>query len=154
MLALAWAVFILSGAPANAYEPTAEETKAVDEALENWVVFYNKHDPKALTQLYAEDSQLIIETGEKFKGREAIEKVFSENFAKNPRISSRLFDVSRSFLTPEIVLENGAWEDSNLTEAGRSTTGFYTTVYAKRDGAWLIVHDHAWVPTKQPAPSQ
>jgi uncharacterized protein (TIGR02246 family) len=119
-----------------------EETTALDAALQAWAKAYNSHDAEALANEYTEDADLMPPSGERLKGRAAIKKRYVEEFSKHPAIKTRLSDVSRRFLTPEIVVEDGAWEESGGSEG--TTKGRYVAILVKRDGKWIAIHERGW----------
>ena len=147
LLTLACVVVLLAGSRATA-QGTAEDNKSLDESLKAWITAFNKHDAKATAATYADDADLMDPKGERMKGREAIEKGLADFFSKNPNVTARLSDVSRRFLTADILVEDGTWEESGHSEVGRPTKGFYSSILMKRNGKWLVVHERAWVPTK------
>jgi len=57
--------------------------------------------------------------------------------------------VSRKFLTPDIVIEDGKWEETGHKEVGLPKKGFYTAILVKRNGKWLVVHDRGYVPASR-----
>jgi uncharacterized protein (TIGR02246 family) len=145
-LTLVWvAVLLFSGSHGARANDTSIDKQALDEALELWVSAFNKHDAQALAKEYTEDAEIMMPTGERIQGRTAIEKSFAENFSKNPNIRSRLSDITRRGLAPDIVVEDGTWEESGHSEPGQPTKGHYTTVLVKRNGKWLAIHERGWV---------
>jgi uncharacterized protein (TIGR02246 family) len=144
ILAILCLAFFFISARAIADTGLAADKKALDGALEAWVAAFNKHDAKALALEYAEDANLMTPTGEVLKGREAIAKFFSELFSKNPNLQTKLSNVARTVLAPEIVVEDGEWEESGHSEAGSPTKGHYTTILVYRNGKWLAIHERGW----------
>ena len=154
LLTLAGVVVLVGAAAVIAQQRIAVDKQGLDEALEAWVTAFNKHDAKAIAMEYAEDADVMFPSGEKFKGREAIEKGFADTFAKNPNVRTKLSDVSRMPLSSDIVVEDGTWEESGLTEKDAPTKGHYTTILTKRNGKWLIIHERAWASPRKVEMSQ
>jgi uncharacterized protein (TIGR02246 family) len=149
LLALIGGVLLFGTAAVTAQQRTAEDEQGLNNALEIWVRAYNEHDAKALAQEYTEDADVMFPSGEKVKGREAVEKGFAASFSKNPNVRTRLSDVTRTSLTPDIVIEDGTWEESGLSDPSAPTKGYYTSVLVRRNGKWLVVHERGWVASKE-----
>ena len=143
------AAVLFAGVFACATQGALEEKKTLDEALEVWATTFDSHNAKALALEYAEDADLMVATGERYKGRAAIENGFVEFFSKNPDVRVKFSEVSRKFLTPDIVVEDGKWEETGHKEVGLPKKGFYSAVLVKRNGKWLVVHDRGYVPASR-----
>src|SRR4051812_19253841 len=117
---------LFAGAAAGAFQKTSGDTKALDAYLEAWDAAYNAHDATALSALYAEDADQVLVKGERFKGRTAIEKAHDDNFSKNPSIKVKNVAVSRRFVGPDLVVEDGRWETSGHTDKSLAPKGLYT----------------------------
>ena len=70
----------------------------------------------------------------------------AEFFAANPEVKLKLTVISRRFIKPDVLVEDGRWEESGHTQKGLPTEGLYTTVLVKQDGKWLSVCDRTIVP--------
>ena len=148
-LKIAGAAVLFAGVLACAAQGTLDDKKTLDEALEVWVTTFNSHDATAVALQYTDDADLMVATGERYKGRAAIEKGFAESFSKNPDVRVKLFEVSRMFLTPDIVIEDGKWEETGHKEFGMPTNGLYTAVLVKQTGNWLVVHYRGYGPVRE-----
>ena len=140
----------VTGIGLSAAEITPEVKKSLDESLENWVSLYNKHDAKALGKEYTRDAVVIMPTGEKLTGRQAIVKDLTDTFAKNPDIRIRLSDISRRQITPRIVIEEGRWEELNQSEVGLPKSGLYSAILVKRQDRWISKYEVGFVPVSPP----
>jgi uncharacterized protein (TIGR02246 family) len=139
---LAVTAAIATGA-AKAYDASDDQRQELIDALAVWTEAFNKHDAEALAREYTEDANVLFVTGEVLEGRQAVEEAFAEYFEANKRLQTKISDVSHTFLTSEIVIEDGAWEDTGLS-GGSTSKGFYTSVLVKSDGKWLVKHERAW----------
>jgi uncharacterized protein (TIGR02246 family) len=126
------------GAVAWASQGNPDDVKALDANVEAWVAAFNAHDAKALAATYAEDADSLLSTGERLKGRAAIEKSWAEFFAKNPKVKTKPTVISRRFLKPDVVVD-GEWEEWGHTQEGLPTKGLYTAVLVKQRGTWLAL---------------
>ena len=134
-------------AVAWAGQGAADDQKALDELVRAWDAAFNAHDARALAAHYTEDADQVLPTGDWVKGRAAIKKGHAENFAKNPDVKTKTSVLSRRFLTPDVVVEDGQWEDTGLTEKGLPTKGLYSAVLVKQGGNWLIVCERVSAPS-------
>jgi uncharacterized protein (TIGR02246 family) len=134
------------GALAWASQGTSDETKGLDEVLGAWEAGFNSHDAKAIAATYTEDAESVIHTGERMKGRAAIEKGMATYLAANPKVKTKLAVISRRFIKPDVVVEDGRWEESGHSKEGVATKGLFSTVLVKRGGAWQAAHDVGFVP--------
>ena len=123
---------------------SVSDIELLDEVVAAFTDGYNQHDAEALSQLYSENAD--IAAGEKIiQGRSAIKKHWSDRFSKNPESKTRQRVLSRRFLTPSLVVENGRWEDPSLKETDASRNGLWIAVLQKKNGKWLLRHDRGWV---------
>lgn len=144
---LAGMAALAAGALAWAGQETSDDAKALDRALEAWTAAHNAHDPKALAALYTEDADGMFPDGRRVKGRAEIETAWAEVFGKNPKVKTSQSVISRRYLKPDVVVEDGRWEDSGHTEEGLPTRGVYIAVLVKQGGNWLLACDRGIVPS-------
>lgn len=137
---------LFAGAGAWAGQETADETKVLDQVLAAYGAAFNAHDAKALAALYAEDADVVLPTGVRVKGREDVEQGLADYFAANPQVEVRNTVISRRFIKPDVVMEDGEWQESGHTQKGQATKGLYTVVLVKQRGKWLIICERAMVP--------
>jgi uncharacterized protein (TIGR02246 family) len=145
-LALA-AGFSARPAPAAAPGDNAKEEAALQKNAEAFIEAFQKGDAKALAAFWTEDGDYVDETGKHMKGREAIEKTFTELFAENKGLKLRIDVQALRFVTPDVAVEDGTTEvippDGEPPSRAR-----YTVVHVKKDGKWLLssVRDAPYAP--------
>ena len=144
--------FVPLAALAWASQGPTDDVKGLDATFNAWLDAFNKHDAKALVALYAVDADVVLPSGTRLKGRAAIAKAMGDYFKTNPNVKTKNSVISRRFLTPDIAVEDGEWEDSGLTEVGLPAKGLYATVLAKQQGKWLLVCDRPMIPHAQKKP--
>jgi uncharacterized protein (TIGR02246 family) len=128
-------VAVLFGAAAlGAGQGTPDDEKALDAYLAAWDAAFNAHDAKAVAALYTEDAETVLPDGRRLKGRAGIEKDLAESFAKNPNVQTKNTLISRRFLKPDVVLEDGRWEDTGHADTDELTRGLFTTILVKQRG--------------------
>ena len=117
-------------------EPSLEE-KSVIGTVEAMVAAFNKGDAKALANLWSETAvYLSAETGNRLKGRKAIEKDYQAQFAgrKKARLEVKLDSIR--FVTPEVATIDG---NSKLRRAGEpASDSTFTAILVKKNGKWLF----------------
>jgi uncharacterized protein (TIGR02246 family) len=124
----------------------AEEEAALQKCAEAFVEAFHKGEAKALAALWTPDGDYTDQRGRHFKGREAIEKVFSELFAENKGLKLRINIEGIRFPIANVAVEDGTTEVS--PEHGPPSRARYTVMHIKKDGQWLIdsVRDAMYVP--------
>jgi uncharacterized protein (TIGR02246 family) len=139
-----WVITFEQGTPiAEATLDNAKTVKELNDALARWLAAFNDHAPKRLAAEYADDADVQSPTGERMVGRDAVEKSFAEFFAKHPNVKQRLADVSRKAIGPNLVVEEGAWEESDRSD-GSAAKGRYSSVLTRSDGKWLVLYERAY----------
>jgi len=136
-------LLVLAGCakPATAPDTAADET-AIRAVNPEWFAAHEAGDADRLAALYAEDAVLSIPGAPPVRGRPAIREAFAAEVAamkaaglKNNQGASPEFGVSGDL--------GWEWNTFTVTDQAGATvdTGKYVTVYARRDGKWLIVRD-------------
>ncbi len=129
-----------SAAKAKAATKGAEESPdavAIREASAAFVEAFNKKDAKAVVEFWTPDGEYIDDEGNIFKGREAIEKGYTQFFKANPAAKLKLAVGSIRVLTAGAAIEDG---EAAVEPAlpGPSGINRYTAVHVKVDGKWRM----------------
>ena len=116
--------------------PSADET-AIRNSVKTYVEAFNKHDAKALADLWSPDAVYLNRiTGEEVVGRDAIAKQFTAMFKDQPERQATAETESVQFISPNVAEEHG---NSTITVAKEEPEEVpYSAVYVKRDGQWLL----------------
>lgn len=135
----AFVVFAL-WAPAVAFAGPTEDANAL---LDKWVEAFNANDPQAVTALYTSDAILLGTSSPVIsQGTEQILNYFAplRQSGSQVRISERHLLV----LDDNAVVGTGFYEYA-LIQNGRAflAPARFTMVMVKRDGKWLIAHEHS-----------
>jgi uncharacterized protein (TIGR02246 family) len=117
-------------------QPSADE-QAVRKASKDYVEAFNKHDAKALAELWSPDAVYLNKaSGEEVTGREAIEKQFVQMFKDEPELKLTAETDSVVFVSPNVAEEHG---NSTVTSSKQDPEeNPYSAVYVRRDGKWLL----------------
>src|SRR5271154_3743332 len=121
-----------AGEPGGSAEEAALKKKAAA-----FVEAFHNGDAKAVAAFWTPDGDYIDQTGRRLKGRDAIEKAFTQFFAENKGLKLRIEVASLRLLTPEIALEDGT-TDVIPPDGAPPSRSRYTNVHIKKDGEWLL----------------
>ncbi len=130
--------------PVDKPATSSKELDAVREQSKAFVEAFNKADAKAIAQLWTTDGEYIDDSGNRFVGRDAIEKAYAAFFASSPGTTINVTIDDLRQVSPNVVIEDGrSVADSVAPGAGVSS---YVAVHVNVDGAWLMasVRD-SWV---------
>jgi uncharacterized protein (TIGR02246 family) len=113
-----------------------EAENAIRAADDAFVREYNQGDSKALAAHFTEDAEAIESDGERYQGRELIERRLAETLAASPGVKMTLEIESIRFLSPDVAKEEGRTRVTPTREAPLVRP--FTVLYVKRDNRWLI----------------
>lgn len=116
--------------PASAVEA---EIRAVDAAF---VRDYDSGDAKAVAARFTEDGEVFEADGARYSGRPLIERSFGDTFADQKGAKLTLEIASIRPLSLDVVKEEG--RSVIKLASGEAVQRFYTVLYVKRGGSWLI----------------
>lgn len=114
-----------------------DEEEAVRQGAVAYAKAYNAHDARALAALFALKAEFVDEDGNTIRGREAIEKSFTDMFKEKPKTRIEIQVNSVRMLTPNIAVEEGAVRTTEAPDAAPSVST-YLAVNLKVDGKWLV----------------
>ncbi len=127
-------VALVVTAPAQNKSSAEDEIRAADAA---YIDAFARRDAKALAALWSEEAEYVNPaTGQRAKGRAAIEKQFAEIFESSGEAKIELSNVSVRLLTPDVAVEEGSACVTRPAAAPESST--YTAIFVKKNGQWLL----------------
>jgi len=131
--------------PASAAEQNAEEA-TLQKNAEAFVDAFHKGEAKTLAALWTADGDYTDQRGHRIKGREAIEKLFSELFSENKGLTLRINIESVRFPLSNVAIEDGTTEVK--PEHGPPSRARYTIMHVRKNGHWQIesVRDAIYIP--------
>lgn len=134
-------------APAAAPDENAVEEAALKKNAQAFVAAFDKGDAKAVAAFWTADGDYVDETGRHMKGREEIEKAFTEFFSENKGLKVQIHIESLRFVTPDVAVEDGVTSVSE-PDGGPPSRARYTVVHVKKDGEWRLssVRDAPYAP--------
>jgi uncharacterized protein (TIGR02246 family) len=123
-------------ASSSAAVGTADE-QAIRQSAAAFAAAFNRHDAKAVAQMWTADGEYVDEVGQRFQGRAAIEKEYADFFTTHPEVKLRIGVDSVRLLSPTTAIEDGHAVLEPMPD-GHPAMGRYTAVDVKqRDGSWL-----------------
>jgi uncharacterized protein (TIGR02246 family) len=128
-------------AAAPAADPAADEA-AIRAVNAEWFRIFNTHDAAALAALYADDAVLMMPGAAMVRGRDAIKAAYEKDMAAMAKagLTNNLGNDSQIAASGDLAYESNTF--SATDKAGKVVdSGKYLTVFAKRDGKWMIVRD-------------
>ena len=119
--------------------------KEIDSMVKEWDESAANKDAKTLSNLYAQNADIIHHDNIRYVGRETIKQHFEKQFINDANLNKIFSDHQRIVITPEIVIESAK---SHITGSKNTppppTRGRYTATYIKKKGRWLILYERAW----------
>ena len=82
-------IFAVSAQAAEKKPEGGSEENAIRAAVESYVAAYNRGDAKAVASHWSESGEWISPSGQRFQGRQAIEKEMESLFAENKGVTHR-----------------------------------------------------------------
>lgn len=136
LLPLALACTWGSGTCLRAVEPDPQEA-AITKTAEAFVEAFHKGDARAVAAFWTADGDYVDADGRVLKGREAIEKAFTELFAANKGLKLRIDVANLKFPAPDLAIEDGT-SAVIAPDGSAPSRARYTNVLVKKDGHWLL----------------
>jgi len=117
---------------------TADEA-AIRASAETYEKDFAAGNAKALADAYLSDGELVDPNGRTIKGREAIEKEFTDIFHHLAGATVKVKIDSIKFLSPDVAIETGSAQVSSKSAPSPAPVK-YTAVHVKRDCAWKLAN--------------
>jgi len=140
-----------SAAPVQGTAPVAAadekgrqaDKAAIDKAIEAFEAAFTKGDGKALAALWTTEGEYTSDDGTMFSGRAALEKAYTEYFAKNTDNAMDVEIESIKFPSRDNAVVEGHFKlrKGKQKELIVSKCSF---LYAREDGKWLIAIAREW----------
>lgn len=110
---------------------------AIQVQSQAFVAAFNKRDAKAVAVCWTKDGEYVDNAGNRFAGRDEIEKAYADFFAANPDVQIRIAIDSLRLLGANAAIEDGraVVEPSPTGVLGVSE---YTAVHVRNGGQWLM----------------
>lgn len=121
-----------TGGPANAVD-----TDAIKKAGQSFLKAYLAGDAKGMAAHWTEQGEYFADDGTVLRGRSAIEKAYTELFAKKGHHSEAEIDItSIRFVSKDTAIEEGFFKVRTGKDA--ATTSKYSVLHVREGGKWLM----------------
>lgn len=109
---------------------------AIRAAVNSYVEAYNRGDAKAVANFWSENADWISSSGERFQGRESIEREMEDMFAENKGLKIEVIEPTVRLVAPDAAVEEGTVRVTRPGEPASDST--YIAVHAKKNGQWKL----------------
>lgn len=133
--------------PQTRAEDTADAAslEPIQKAILEFAQTFNKHDVKAVSELFTAQGEITNQVGKVTRGRDAIRETFEKLFSAHGDVRIRFEVQSMRFVSPELAIEEGVSIMSHATDNEVAPhRDRYTVTHAKVDGKWLIATARDW----------
>jgi len=133
---------------------TASLEDAIRQQVDEFVNAWNKHDARAMAQVYTDDADLISPQGRIAKNKKEIETLFRDEHSNAFRDSHmKLRPAGVRLLSSDVALGEYEFEVTGAKDlSGNSTTmrGHITDVFKKQGNAWMVAASRPMIPVTNP----
>jgi len=128
---------------ATAKATISKDEDAIRKGAGEFSKAFEKGDAKALAAMWVEHGEYQDDQSKTIRGRETIEKAYSEIFEqkKGGKIDVEIQSVR--FLTPDVAVEEGLLRESSTGRELPSTTR-YSAIDVRENGQWKIAQCREW----------
>jgi uncharacterized protein (TIGR02246 family) len=154
-LVLAMAAFVTITVPILSAEKnkSAENSDeaAIRAAIDTYVAAYNRGDAKAVAAHWSETGEWLSPSGQKFQGREAIEREMKSMFDDEKGAHIEVINATVRLISPNTAIEEGTVRVTHPTDPPSEST--YLAVDVKENGRWKLNTVRETDMPDSPAPS-
>ncbi|HET6574653.1 MAG TPA: SgcJ/EcaC family oxidoreductase [Fimbriiglobus sp.] len=125
------------GAAQPAPEDRAADREAVRKAIDSFTAAFRKGDAKAVALHWTAEGEYVSDDGATYRGRAALEKAYSESFAKNPGNALEVEIGSIRFPSRDTAVVEGHFK-LHGAKGGELVVSQCSFLYVREDGRWLI----------------
>ena len=128
--------FVIHAQAAETMTESASDVSAIQAAVESYVAAYNRGDSKAVSDHWSDAGEWISPTGQRFQGKQAIEKELRALFAENKGVRIEVVQPSIRIVSPDVAIEEGMVRVLRAGEPPSDST--YLAVDVKKGGQWKL----------------
>jgi len=128
-------------------DPAEQEIRGIPQDLSTaWA----HADARAMADLFAEDGDLVIPSGDFLRGRSAIQNFYRSVFEHGYAGSQAGSEIKRIRVTGAMAVVDGGWSITGARDAAGAPRpaeqGLFTAVLKKQGGKWHVVALREMVP--------
>jgi uncharacterized protein (TIGR02246 family) len=130
---------VMSVSPLYAVEKGKSEKSdqdAIRAAIDSYVAAYNRGDAKAVAAFWSDSGEWISPSGQRFQGKQAIEKEMQSLFNENKGVRIEVINLSIRMVSPQVAIEEGTVRVIRPSEPPSDST--YLAVDVKEGGRWKL----------------
>jgi uncharacterized protein (TIGR02246 family) len=137
----AWVVLVMVAGLCG-FARAADPTDAIKERVAGFVTAWNQHDVKAMAACWAEDGDLINPFGRTAKGRDEVEKLFTDEHGGVMKQSTNEMKVESARMVGDVTLVDVDCTITGMHDAeGKELPVMKLHVFLvmkEKDGKWMI----------------
>ncbi len=115
---------------------SASDERLILAAVESYVDAYNRGDAKAVAAHWSESGEWVSPAGQRFQGKQAIEKQLAALFAENKGLRLEVTRPTVRIVSPDAAVEEGTVRVFRPAEAPSDST--YLAIHVKKAGQWKL----------------
>ena len=146
----------LAACPAGAAETHSADRRAIQAILDAFTVAWNKHDMKAMSELFREDADFVVVTAQHLRGRQEIYRYHDDlhkGLFQDSQRKARWEDLR--FIREDVALGHIYFEHPDPKATGRaSRTALALVVLTKEKKKWWIASLQNTLKYGPPLPEQ
>ncbi len=120
----------------EAKPPSTSDESAIRAAINSYVAAYNRGDAKAVAEHWSENADWVSPSGQRFQGREAIQREMAAMFAENKGLRIEVIDPNIRLLSPDAAVDGGTVRVIRPGMPPNEST--YLAVHVKKNGQWKL----------------
>lgn len=122
--------------PMFGQEATSVDKQAIEKTIASYVKAFNSGDSQALANHWTENGEQISADGESVKGRENLQRQFTEYFQESKGAKLELTETSIEMMSPNVAVETGI-ANVLMPETEPMTTE-YRAIHVKTPNGWRV----------------
>ncbi|HLW64660.1 MAG TPA: SgcJ/EcaC family oxidoreductase [Gemmataceae bacterium] len=122
--------------PADNTTERKDDLAGIEKAMKAFTEAFEKGDADAAAAMLTSGAELIPDSGNAIRGRDAIRKALAEFFPKNPRVKVTLDVESTRFTSKDTAIQEG--QIKVVPKEGETTYNRYSILLVREDGKWLL----------------
>jgi uncharacterized protein (TIGR02246 family) len=151
-LFLSFAVMATCWGGYAATEVRAADSEAVQASAETFVKAFNDAKAESVAALFLPQGELVDEEGNIYQGRDELQALFTQYFAKFPGAKLGLSIESIRMIGDDLSIEEGTRYISTDDDANAQIR--YVAVRTKKDGQWLFASIREFYDDPAPSPGE
>ena len=134
---------------AIAQKNVTDDEQAIRKVIADEISAWNRHEADLVPEALAEDYDIVLPTGQYFRGKPHLGKAFSTILKNAHKVA---FVERIRFVRPDVALVDGKFEISGA-EIQPYPKGLQTWVMVKENQRWRLVANREMIPVVLPSPS-